>query len=686
MLLSGEPGLDTTNSQWKVGDGVTTWNSLSFWGQGPTGPGVPVGGSALQALRKINGTNYNTEWFTLNAAGVPYAGGPTLAATDVEGALDELSTEKVDTTRSISTTAPLTGGGDLSANRTFAISAATQSAAGSFAALDKKKLDTGYKDIVTDFGADPTGAVDAKTIIQTAVDSFGTAGGRIYFPPGTYLMTGTVTISKPVILFGAGRSISNITINHATQDQFVMATGAAGSGFEQIRLTGDTPSRRTGGSAVNFGAIANVYMQQCDILFHHTGVTSGGPLQFLDDLNIREMGANAAAGQCVLINSTGDRYIRRLTTDNPSDPTGFASIRVRECSSLVISDCNLINGTNALDIVPNAGIGHAVASILVNNTFFDSSVIGCNIVPASANDTAHRIRFTNCWFSTCTTAGVVINHANVNSVDFVGCDFYQNPFGIDALACTEWSVRSSRFAGNTTNAIRTTAGATHSFTISDNFIGNGAGFGANAQGINIQAGTYKRYQIFDNRGLESNTTPGFIELGVVGATDQKNVSNNMGVLPSDSIATLGADVASSGTAQIALITARIPANAVRVGDTFRIRLSGNSSSTGTLAFKVKAGTNGTAADGDLVTTATSVAQVANHRSHLDALVKVKAIGAGGTVQAEAVARYSNVFVEENPVAAPIVLARDTTVAWFITVSVACSVGTFTATTAAIEVV
>lgn len=43
-------------------------------------------------------------------------------------------------TRTITTTAPLTGGGDLSANRTFAISPATTAAAGSFAAADFTKL------------------------------------------------------------------------------------------------------------------------------------------------------------------------------------------------------------------------------------------------------------------------------------------------------------------------------------------------------------------------------------------------------------------------------------------------------------------------------------------------------------------------------------------------------------------
>jgi hypothetical protein len=43
---------------------------------------------------------------------------------------------KVSATRAINTTAPLTGGGDLSADRTLAISAATATSAGSQSAAD----------------------------------------------------------------------------------------------------------------------------------------------------------------------------------------------------------------------------------------------------------------------------------------------------------------------------------------------------------------------------------------------------------------------------------------------------------------------------------------------------------------------------------------------------------------------
>ena len=178
------------------------------------------------------------------------------------------------------------------------------------------------------------------------------------------------------------------------------------------------------------------------------------------------------------------------------------------------------------------------------------------------------MKFMQCWFSTMTNSGVVLNQANLTGLDFTNCDFYDNTsFGIQAIAATDWSVRWSRIACNDTAGIRTTAGAAHSFTIADCFIGNCSGFGGNAIGIDILAGTYKRYQILDNRGLESNTTAGISDLGVVAVADQKKVQNNMGILLPGALQlnnSAGAAVitargaVTSGTAETLLFGARIP--------------------------------------------------------------------------------------------------------------------------------
>jgi hypothetical protein len=59
--------------------------------QGPPGPGVPVGGTAGQALTKVNATDYNTAWTTLSGGG----GAPTTSRYFVAAADAALSAEHV---------------------------------------------------------------------------------------------------------------------------------------------------------------------------------------------------------------------------------------------------------------------------------------------------------------------------------------------------------------------------------------------------------------------------------------------------------------------------------------------------------------------------------------------------------------------------------------------------------------
>ena len=77
-LAAGEMGFETDTLKFKMGNGSTAWTSLSYvptvgatgatgatgaaGDTGPTGPGVAVGGTTGQALTKIDGTDYNTQW------------------------------------------------------------------------------------------------------------------------------------------------------------------------------------------------------------------------------------------------------------------------------------------------------------------------------------------------------------------------------------------------------------------------------------------------------------------------------------------------------------------------------------------------------------------------------------------------------------------------------------------------
>jgi hypothetical protein len=99
----------------------------------------------------------------------------TIASTNVQAALDELDSEKVPTTRTLSTTAPLTGGGDLSANRTLAIDAFTGDAGAGGA----------------------KGAVPAPAAGDAAAGKFLKASGAWVTPPGSALPD--LVVSKHVL-------------------------------------------------------------------------------------------------------------------------------------------------------------------------------------------------------------------------------------------------------------------------------------------------------------------------------------------------------------------------------------------------------------------------------------------------------------------------------------------------------
>ena len=88
---------------------------------GPTGPGVPDGGATGEVLAKASGTDQDTAWTGLgDAAALDVGtGSGTVAAGD-----DSRLVAAVPGTRTVSAGTGLTGGGDLTANRSLALGSA----------------------------------------------------------------------------------------------------------------------------------------------------------------------------------------------------------------------------------------------------------------------------------------------------------------------------------------------------------------------------------------------------------------------------------------------------------------------------------------------------------------------------------------------------------------------------------
>jgi hypothetical protein len=145
-------------------------------------------------------------------------------------------------------------------------------------------------------------------------------------------------------------------------------------------------------------------------------------------------------------------------------------------------------------------------------------------------------------------------------------------------------------------------------------------------------------------------------------------------------ANLAAPVASSGTTEKVLLQLLIPAVRAVVGSTFRAWVVGNSSSTGTLIFRIRCGANGTISDTEDWKSVTSVAQVANARAGFEVLITIRS---ATTIAVDGVG-YAGAVQLPTTIAAPATPAIVISGNWYINMTVVCSSGTFTAQVGSVE--
>jgi hypothetical protein len=114
------------------------------------------------------------------------------------------------------------------------------------------------------YGAVGNGVADDTAAIDLAIAAIPSAGGVLYFPPGTYLTSGNHTLSYPTTILGAGNgnilgdgAVSQINCNHATNSLFVVNSRKAT--FRDIAL------KNTAGSTPGAGAgitVTSAYLSQ----------------------------------------------------------------------------------------------------------------------------------------------------------------------------------------------------------------------------------------------------------------------------------------------------------------------------------------------------------------------------------------------------------------------------------------
>jgi hypothetical protein len=120
---------------------------------------------------------------------------------------------------------------------------------------------------VTQFDADPTGNVDSTAAIQQAMDRVkALGGGVVYFPPGTYDISSSLSLSSAngVSIVGTGASVINQTGGTANVFTFTSCDDLRFQGIEIAHATSSTGSAfalttcdRVSFAQINCGNISN---------------------------------------------------------------------------------------------------------------------------------------------------------------------------------------------------------------------------------------------------------------------------------------------------------------------------------------------------------------------------------------------------------------------------------------------
>lgn len=229
---------------------------------------------------------------------------------------------------------------------------------------------------VTAFGADPTGANDSTSKIQAAINACPT-GGSVYFPAGTYTISGTINLTqsnRTIVGFGATIKPTSVPTFHLFQANSLVGLRITGLIFD-----GDFPSGT--GVGLTYGLLAltgcsNVYVADCTF-------------QNCNQVGIWMLGANT---NIQVIGNTFQNFFCGIFSNwdgvNPSNQLQGSVIAFNG-----FYNGNASTGTNFSGAIKLAGNTSFTSSnvksgnVIANNTIFSPGQMGVELNGGANNST-----------------------------------------------------------------------------------------------------------------------------------------------------------------------------------------------------------------------------------------------------------------------------------------------------------
>jgi len=234
------------------------------------------------------------------------------------------------------------------------------------------------------YGADPTGVADSTAAIQAAIDA-ASAGDVIYFPPGNYLISTTLTLASNKSLQGEGYGSKIITAT-ASMD-LITCSSIANLSIKGLRLEGaDTGTGTPAGILIDDSI--RIQVEDCWIEESYFGIMvdgSSSQVMISNCVMYENLCAacrfDSSANQClftgndVFNNDTEGVHIdddatEIVVSNNNIYHNGNSGVRIEACYRCSVTG-NVIrnNGANGINIYKGAKY-----NTITSNTLYDNCI------------------------------------------------------------------------------------------------------------------------------------------------------------------------------------------------------------------------------------------------------------------------------------------------------------------------
>jgi hypothetical protein len=387
---------------------------------------------------------------------------------------------------------------------------------------------------VKTYGAVGNGSTDDTAAIQAAIDALPSAGGYVFVPAGTYVISSPLELGEGVGIMGAGPgSILRVASGALGIDVIKIGDGGSTVSFASVRdLKISSDGQKTGGGGIVLNKAYRVWIERVALEFQYEGVKIyNSTAIWLQKSDIRDTKANAITIESDYMQGF-EWYINEVLCDNPTVTSIGTGLYWDGGESLHVTHSNFQRFQNGFVVAPSNGRESRFGFIdgMLCDFSSDNNIKMTNV----GSGAAIGLTFVNCWSGTATNYGVLVERPGaglVQGLRWVGGKVFHNGLaGFRLAGGMDVHISDSDIIANsqTTSASRhgvEVGGGVGDFSVKGCRIGGGFLQG-DTQGyaIHIDPGSSDHYMIVNNDCHGNNNTP---KINDNGSGVNKVVANNI---------------------------------------------------------------------------------------------------------------------------------------------------------------